>query len=38
MAEAKLVLTDDLIAEALRRSKQGERQLAQNDNQPHQGD
>jgi len=35
MAEAKLVLTDALIAEALRRSKQAERQHAQNDNQPH---
>ena len=42
MAEAKLVLTDALIAEALRRSKQAERGLhdapfphrAQNDNQP----
>ncbi|MSP47363.1 MAG: ribosome maturation factor RimP [Xanthobacteraceae bacterium] len=35
MAEAKLVLTDALIAEALRRSKQAERQqLALNDNQP----
>jgi ribosome maturation factor RimP len=33
MAEAKLVLTDALIAEALRRSKQAERQ-ALNDNQP----
>ena len=36
MAEAKLVLTDALIAEALRRSKQGERdaqaELAANDN------
>ena len=35
MAEAKLVLTDALIAESLRRGKQAERQLAQNDNQPH---
>jgi ribosome maturation factor RimP len=35
MAEAKLVLTDALIAESLRRSKQTERQLAENDNQPH---
>jgi ribosome maturation factor RimP len=42
MAEAKLVLTDALIAEALRRSKQAERgqhdasfpHRAQNDNQP----
>ena len=39
MAEAKLVLTDALVAESLRRSKQGERQalaqnLALNDNQP----
>ena len=45
MAEAKLVLTDALVAEALRRSKQAERQQrdagfesdapdAQNDNQP----
>jgi len=36
MAEAKLVLTDALIAEALRRSKQAERQqsAALNDNQP----
>jgi ribosome maturation factor RimP len=38
MAEAKLVLTDALIAEALRRSKQSERQettrQAFNDNQP----
>jgi ribosome maturation factor RimP len=37
MAEAKLVLTDALIAEALRRSKQAEQQqpgLALNDNQP----
>ena len=33
MAEARLVLTDALIAEALRRSKQAERQ-ALNDNQP----
>jgi ribosome maturation factor RimP len=38
MAEAKLVLTDALIAESLRRGKQAERQLAQNDNQPHQGE
>jgi ribosome maturation factor RimP len=37
MAEAKLVLTDALIAEALRRSKQTDRQQAQNDNQPHEG-
>jgi ribosome maturation factor RimP len=37
MTEAKLVLTDTLIAEALRRSKQAERQQAQNDNQPHEG-
>jgi ribosome maturation factor RimP len=35
MAEAKLVLTDALIAESLRRSKLAEReQLAMNDNQP----
>ena len=34
MAEAKLVLTDALIAEALRRSKQAERHQAFNDNQP----
>ena len=34
MAEAKLVLTDKLIADALRRSKQAERQQALNDNQP----
>jgi ribosome maturation factor RimP len=39
MAEAKLVLTDALVAESLRRSKQAERQtlaqnLAINDNQP----
>ena len=35
MAEAKLVLTDALIADALRRSKQAERQLAAlNDNHP----
>jgi ribosome maturation factor RimP len=37
MAEAKLVLTDALIAEALRRSKQAEREQQQqafNDNQP----
>ena len=33
IAEAKLVLTDELIAEALRRSKQAERALA-NDNEP----
>jgi ribosome maturation factor RimP len=33
IADAKLVLTDDLIAEALRRSKQAERALA-NDNEP----
>jgi ribosome maturation factor RimP len=38
MAEAKLVLTDALIADALRRSKQAERQQAQNDNQPHEGE
>jgi ribosome maturation factor RimP len=35
MAEAKLVLTDALIAESLRRGKQAERQSALNDNQPH---
>ena len=37
MAEAKLVLTDALIAESLRRGKQAERerqQQALNDNQP----
>ena len=34
MAEAKLVLTDALVAESLRRSKQGERQTLANDNQP----
>lgn len=34
MAEAKLVLTDELIAESLRRGKQAERALA-NDNDPH---
>jgi ribosome maturation factor RimP len=36
MAEAKLVLTDALIAESLRRGKQAEqqRQIALNDNQP----
>jgi hypothetical protein len=36
MAEAKLVLTDALIAESLRRGKQAEqqRQTALNDNQP----
>ena len=34
MTEAKLVLTDALIAEALRRSKEGERRQALNDNQP----
>jgi ribosome maturation factor RimP len=34
MAEAKLVLSDALIAEALRRSKQAERTQARNDNQP----
>lgn len=33
MAEAKLVLTDELIAESLRRGKQAERALA-NDNEP----
>ena len=38
MAEARLVLTDALIAESLRRGKQAERQLAQNYNQPHQGE
>jgi len=38
MAEARLVLTDALIAESLRRGKRAERQLAQNDNQPHQGE
>lgn len=37
IAEAKLVLTDDLIAEALRRSKQAERALA-NDNEPQSSD
>ena len=34
MAEARLVLTDALIAEALRRSKLAERELLANDNQP----
>ena len=34
MAEAKLILTDALIAESLRRGKQAERQMALNDNQP----
>jgi ribosome maturation factor RimP len=34
MAEAKLVLTDALIAEALRRSKQAEREQMLNDNEP----
>jgi ribosome maturation factor RimP len=34
MAEAKLVLTDALIAEALRRSKQAEREQLLNDNEP----
>jgi ribosome maturation factor RimP len=34
MAEARLVLTDALIAESLRRSKQTERQQAFNDNHP----
>ena len=34
MAEAKLVLTDELIAEALRRSKQAERGDAANDDTP----
>jgi len=39
MAEAKLVLTDELIAESLRRGKQAAReQLATNDNQPSGGD
>jgi ribosome maturation factor RimP len=39
MAEAKLVLTDALIAESLRRSKLAEReQFAMNDNQPAGGD
>jgi ribosome maturation factor RimP len=38
MAEARLVLTDALIAESLRRGKQAERaMLAQNDNEPVQG-
>jgi ribosome maturation factor RimP len=36
MAEAKLVLTDALIAESLRRGKQAERQSLANDNQPSQ--
>jgi len=37
MAEAKLVLTEALIAEALRRSKQAEREVQeQPDEQPHQ--
>jgi ribosome maturation factor RimP len=34
MAEAKLVLTDALIAESLRRSKQAEREQVLNDNEP----
>jgi ribosome maturation factor RimP len=34
MAEAKLVLTDALVAESLRRSKLAERQILANDNQP----
>jgi ribosome maturation factor RimP len=34
MTEAKLVLTDALIAESLRRGKQAERQSMLNDNQP----
>ena len=34
MAEAKLMLTDALISEALRRSKHAERELALNDNEP----
>jgi ribosome maturation factor RimP len=34
MADAKLMLTDALIAEALRRSKQAERELTLNDNEP----
>jgi ribosome maturation factor RimP len=34
MAEAKLVLTDELIAESLRRGKLAERQQLANDNQP----
>ena len=34
MTEAKLVLTDALIAESLRRGKQAERHAALNDNQP----
>jgi len=34
MAEAKLVLTDALIAESLRRSKQAEREQQLNDNEP----
>ncbi len=38
MAEARLVLTDALIAESLRRGKQAERaMLAQNDNEPVKG-
>jgi ribosome maturation factor RimP len=35
MAEARLVLTDALIAAALKRGKEAERQSTQNDNQPH---
>jgi ribosome maturation factor RimP len=38
MAEAKLVLTDALIAESLRRGKLAERQHQANDNQPATGD
>jgi ribosome maturation factor RimP len=34
MAEAKLILTDELIAESLRRGKQAERQTLANDNSP----
>ena len=34
IAEAKLMLTDALIAQALRRSKQAERELTLNDNEP----
>lgn len=37
MAEAKLMLTDALIAEALRRSKQAEREPTLNDNEPANG-
>jgi len=37
IADAKLLLTDALIAEALRRSKQAEREPMLNDNEPADG-